>query len=89
MKQIKTIILILGLAIGLTSCLKEPISSNQTNNSEFKIDLLFEKDGHKIYRFYDNGTYHYFVIGNGIVESNRDEDDQTITETIQTLSNAK
>lgn len=31
------------------------------NNKTYKIDYLFEQDGNKMYRFYDNGNYVYFT----------------------------
>lgn len=45
----------------LISCSKDPVSTNKTNNSEINIELLFEHDGCKVYRFYDAGYRQYFV----------------------------
>jgi hypothetical protein len=36
------------------------MKSEQTENPNFKVDFLFEKDGCKVYRFLD-GNYHYFT----------------------------
>ena len=53
--------LLLVLALVMTGCEKEAQSTNRTSNSAVSVDLLFEHDGCKIYRFYDNGRSHYFV----------------------------
>jgi len=58
MKRIITAIALIAL---IASC-KEPLSKQQTNNTEYEVNLLFEHDGCKVYRFYDNG-YRYFVVG--------------------------
>lgn len=35
------------------------------NNDTYKVDYLFEHDGCKVYRFYDNGHFVYFTNCNG------------------------
>jgi hypothetical protein len=46
----------------LVGCLNEPESTESTGkDGNIKVEYLFEKDGIKIYRFYDNGLYHYFT----------------------------
>lgn len=45
----------------LVSCAKDPVSNSKTNNSKFEVSTLFEHDGCKVYRFDDNGNYHYFT----------------------------
>ena len=57
MKKI-TILAGIALSIMLTSCHKDPVSSE--TKGDFQVELLFEKDGLKVYRFYD-GRYHYFT----------------------------
>lgn len=37
-----------------------PASSNPT----YEVSLLFVHDGYKVYRFYDEGRPHYFVVPN-------------------------
>lgn len=32
-----------------------------TSNTAYDVDLLFEHDGCKVYRFYDNGRSRYFI----------------------------
>lgn len=48
------------LAVLLVSCSKEPISVSTTDNSEIKVERLFEHDGCVVYRFFDS-DYRYFV----------------------------
>lgn len=45
----------------LSSCRKDGIESQSTNNDEFQVTYLFEKDGIKVYRFYDGLEHHYFT----------------------------
>lgn len=52
----KTLIIIALLL--LTSCAKQAKQATQEGN--FVIELLFEKDGCKMYRFYDAGRYIYW-----------------------------
>jgi hypothetical protein len=73
--------LTLAVALLLTSCINEPMSVEHTGkNDEFKVEYLFEKDGIKVYRFYD-GRYHYFTTG-GTTMSTYHESKQTYTEEI-------
>ncbi len=44
----------------LTGCVTQPIATTPTNNAEIEVDLLFEHDGCRVYRFRDMG-YHYFA----------------------------
>ena len=48
------------LMMGLSSCFKNPQSTTVEGNG-FKVEYLFEKDGIKVYRFYDGGHAHYFT----------------------------
>lgn len=60
---------LIGLTLGLilfTSCKREPTEVVKTNNTNFNIELLFEVDGCKVYRFWDDG-YKYFTTCNGSV----------------------
>lgn len=55
-------ILFLLTLVSLIGCVNEPISVEQTGkDNEISISFLFEKDGIKMYRFYDAGHYHYFT----------------------------
>ena len=62
--------LVVGLLI--VSCRNEPFSTSR-EGINVEVEFMFEKDGVKVYRFYDN-RYHYFTT-NG--------------ETITTHSNGK
>lgn len=53
--------IILG-SVMLSGCLNEPMSTEHTGKDDkFQIEFLFEKDGLRMYRFYDGGNYHYFT----------------------------
>ena len=54
----KKIILSLVLISLLISC--KPRNEWATPSEKHDVELLFEKDGIKMYRFYDQGHYHYF-----------------------------
>lgn len=54
-------ILAIASMIFLTSCLGEGIEREKTNNSEYDVTFLFEKDGIKVYRFFDGSHAHYFT----------------------------
>jgi len=56
----KKIIVALGITLLMTSCLNEAQSKSH-EGIEFEVEFLFEKDGVKMYRFYDNGRYHYYT----------------------------
>jgi hypothetical protein len=56
----KKLLLILILGLTITSCKHDPLSSSKVG-FDIKVDLLFEKDGIKMYRFLDNGRYHYYT----------------------------
>lgn len=54
---------LLPLLVLLTGCCdddKKALSITNTNNPEYQVHYLFEKDGCKIYGFYDAGYPHYF-----------------------------
>lgn len=59
-KSIAIVILIAILAIMMTSCKKVAVSSS-TEGNQVQVDLIFVKDDVKMYRFEDNGRYHYFT----------------------------
>jgi hypothetical protein len=48
------------MAILLTSCYKDP-QSVTSEGKGFEVEFLFEKDGIKVYRFFDGGRHHYFT----------------------------
>ncbi len=46
-------------ALLLAGCLNKPVSTTATNNPELNLNLLFEHDGCKVYRFYDGRSVYY------------------------------
>ena len=63
----------------LSSCFTQiPIShAKPKNNDTYNVSYLFEHEGCKVYRFYDNGHYVYFTNCNGDVTSVEDDSTQT------------
>jgi hypothetical protein len=62
MKVIKVIVILLILA----GCQREAQQEVQSTNNNFKVQLLFEVDRCKVYRFYDGGV-RYFTTCKGNV----------------------
>lgn len=58
MKKILSISL---MAVLLTSCCYKEPQSITKEGIDFEVEYLFEKDGIKVYRFYDGGRRHYFT----------------------------
>lgn len=53
----------------LAGCTVYPETSEITK-SNFRVELCFEKDGYKVYRFTDGNTgYHYYVTPVGTVSN--------------------
>jgi hypothetical protein len=66
MKELSRMFLggVILFSVMLSGCFNEPQSVEHTGkNDEFRVDYLFEKDGIKVYRFYDGGYAHYFTTG--------------------------
>jgi hypothetical protein len=60
----KLLPVVLALGIGttlLTGCTSDPVGTNATNNKNFTVDLLFENDGCRVYRFADGGQLVYYA----------------------------
>ena len=55
-------------SVFFSGCAKDPISTERSNNSQIEVELLFEKDGVKVYRFTDNGRYIYYTDARGRTE---------------------
>lgn len=62
----KKLIVTLGVFLLFTSCTNDAISKSH-EGVDFEVELLFEKDGIKLYRFYDNGYHYYTDKGETIV----------------------
>lgn len=52
---------LLILILLLTSCAKDPIEVNKTDNTEFEVSRLFTNGKCSVYRFHDNGNSHYYT----------------------------
>lgn len=81
----KTKLLIIVSAILLVGCGHEGISTNISDKNGIKIELLFENDGCKVYRFYDNGRGIYYSDCRGNIKYEHSSGKSTITQ--QTLNN--
>lgn len=55
----KKLVLVLLIGLLIVSCGNEPVSKSLEGN-DIEVEFMFEKDGVKVYRFYD-GRYHYFT----------------------------
>lgn len=60
--------LLISIILIIYSCAGKSIES--TNQNNFEIEFLFEKDGCKIYRFYDAGRYIYWSNCAGNIQYN-------------------
>jgi hypothetical protein len=82
----KKIIAIIAVSVLLTSCYRDPINIEQTDNREFHVEHIFTVDSCKVYRFHDGGRHHYVVIGPRQlqVNSSHSSGKSTIEETIET-----
>jgi len=67
------------LISALYSCsVQQPISSAPPqNNATYEVEYLFEHDGCKVFRFYDNGNYVYFTNCTGDVTSIKNDSTST------------
>jgi hypothetical protein len=67
-----TIIIVIAilLVLAFIRFKDQPIEREQTNNSDYSVSYLFEKDGIKVYRFYDRGEYVYFTSEGNVTNTN-------------------
>jgi hypothetical protein len=49
------------LSLFLTGCAADAVSTSRSTNPAVPVSLLFEHEGCKVYRFADNGNYHYYA----------------------------
>ena len=66
-------ILIIFSFLLLVSCKNEALEKKQTTNDEFNVELLFEVDGCKVYRFQDASRNRYFTNCKGSVSWKQQE----------------
>lgn len=70
MKKYSISVIILSVVTLFLSCGSIPISeAPPKNNRTYNVSYLFEHEGIKVYRFYDNGEYVYFTNCGGEVTS--------------------
>ena len=60
--------LVAGSALLFSGCAKDPVSTERTDNAAITVDFLFEKDGVKVYRFYDGGRPIYYTDARGATQ---------------------
>ena len=48
------------LLVAFSGCFEKPVNTTAEGNG-VQVELLFEKDGIKVYRFMDGGHCHYFT----------------------------
>jgi len=57
------VLMTLGVMI-FGACSNDPMSKERLGKDDgFEVEYLFEKDGVKVYRFFDAGHFHYFTTG--------------------------
>jgi hypothetical protein len=77
------IVITLG-AIIFGACRNEPMSKERLGKDDgFEVEYLFDKDGVKVYRFYDNGHYHYFTTKGETISVQTQTKNQTYNENIK------
>jgi hypothetical protein len=82
-KTLVIYIVLIGLgAMIFGACSNEPMSKEQLGKDDgFEVEYLFEKDGVKVYRFWDVGRYHYFTT-KGETISTQTSGKQTYSENV-------
>lgn len=55
----KMILALCIIASGIAACKNKEQEIQSTSNNAMKVELLFEHDGVKVYRFYDGRTIYY------------------------------
>lgn len=68
MKTKSLVIAALAGCLLLAGCEKSAQSVERSSNNEIDVDLLFEKDGIRVYRFTDNGRFIYYTDARGRTE---------------------
>ena len=71
-------------AIVFGACTNEPMSKERLGKDDgFEVEHLFDKDGVKVYRFLDNGHYHYFTTKGETISVQRVDKNTTYNENIK------
>ena len=58
----RKVLIVAALTLAVSGCAKDPISSAQSNNPQLRFDHLADIEGCRLYRFQDDGYYHYLTI---------------------------
>lgn len=58
---------LLLIALIFAGCKREAEKQVESTNQHFKVELLFEVDGCKVYRFHDMGGSKYFTTCKGSI----------------------
>lgn len=77
-RKLTLTVLMFILIVLLNGCLGE--SKEVVEDGDFKIELLFEKDGYKMYRFKDNGRYIYWSVPVDKIGNVRVQNDYTVSQ---------
>lgn len=92
--NIRKVLLVVALFLCLIGCdsetiVKDSVEVTTNINRDFKVTLLFEVDGIKVYRFRDKGRDIYFTSSKGDMRYTRTyrQGKMTISEQVQTLCN--
>jgi hypothetical protein len=66
------------------ACSNDPMSKERLGKDDgFEVEYLFEKDGVKMYRFFDVGHYHYFTTKGETISVQRVDKNTTYNENIK------
>jgi len=77
-----TFILLGAMLFG--ACSNDPMSKERLGKDDvFEVEYLFEKDGVKVYRFFDVGHYHYFTTKGETISVQRVDKNTTYNENIK------
>lgn len=87
MKKLKSILIVVLILIVITSCAKE--SKSSIKDGEFVIELLFEHDNCKVYRFKDGGRFIYWsnCSGNTRTHYTNTNGKTTVTNVVESFTN--
>lgn len=79
MKTLIKPLLLVMTSIGISSCsVSVPIAKvAPENNRTYQVEYLFEHDGCKVYRFFDQGSYVYFTNCTGEITSMKSDTTET------------
>ena len=67
-------------AIVFGACTNEPMSKERVGKDDgFEVEYLIEKDGVKMYRFYDGMHFHYFTSRGETITTQQNSSGKTTT----------